>query len=348
MKRPEIQGFLAKNRRRFPRILKKSKENRYLALNTDSFRQLPLEIRTEIATNLSTSEFLTLRLSSRSMGEVFGDQIFWKSRFIPSGDRGFLTSLLEVSSIRNENENNQGRYDRDWRSIYRCTAKIDRKDGHIFEIRQQWQNNRWLKERYTMTNTVEKIESYSNLLSEMSWKGLSIHPSCDRVERQGTRVDLCIFCGMEHIPLKQAVPLSDTVVSIEVYLLREHILHDETETYITGLGLVQEETGNQRLILGYRIPDQYMVIDLDGKRLMGLNVATRVYGIRAIQPIFEDGLGRWAGDSDMYNTCCKELTTDTGVKAFSGHFDVSIPTLECFIKWLSLIQYCKMIQFSIA
>jgi len=261
------------------------------------------------------------------MGEVFGDQTFWKSRFIPSGDRGFLTSLLEACPIGNENEKNQGRYDRDWRSIYRCTAKIGRKDGHLFEFRQQWQNNRWLKERYTMTNTIQEIESYNKLLSEMSWKGFSIRPSCDRAEHQGTRVDLCRYCGMEHIPLKQAVPLSDTVVSIEVYLLREG-----SETYITGLGLVEGGTGNQRLILGYRIPDQYMVIDLDGKRLMGLNVMTRTYGICTIQPIFEDGLGRCAGDLDMYNTSCKELTTDTGVKAFSGHFDVSLLTLVCFVK----------------
>lgn len=284
-------------------------------------------MRTEIAINLSTSEFLTLRLSSRSMGEVFGDRTFWKSRFIPSGDRGFLTSLLKAPSIDNGDENSQGLDNRDWRSIYRCTAKIGLKDGHLFEFRRQWDNNRWLRERYTMTKASEEIGSYNNLLSEMSWKGRSTRTSCDRVERQGTRVDLCMHCGMEHIPLKQAVPLSDTVVSIEVY-----ILHEGPEAFVTGLGLMEGGTGNQRLIFGYRIPSQYMVIDLDGKRLMGLNVAAGASGIRAIQPIFEDGLGRWAGDLDLYNSSRKELTTDTGVKAFSGDFDVSLPPLKCFTK----------------
>lgn len=260
------------------------------------------------------------------MGEVFRDRIFWKSRFIPSGDRGFLTSLLKAPSIGNGDKNNQGPDNRDWRSIYRCTAKIGRKDGHLFEFRRQWHNNRWLRERYTMTKASEEIGSYNNLLSVMSWKSFSSSSSCDRVERQGTRLDLCLHCQMEHIPLKQAVLLSDTIVRIEVY-----ILHEGTRTFVTGFGLIDGGKGDQRLIFGYRIPGQYMVIDLDGKRLMGLNVAGAL-GVRAIQPIFEDGLGRWAGDLDLYDTGRKELTTDTGVKAFSGHFDVSLPPLNCFTK----------------
>lgn len=319
LKIPEIQDLLeARSRRNFPRILKKSKRKPHFAFETDCFRRLPLEIRTEIATHLSTSEFFTLRLSSRSMGEVFDNRTFWRSRFIPPRERGFLTSLLK---------SNQGSDYRDWRLIYRCTAKIQKKDGHLFEFREQWQNNLWLSERYKMTTDSEEIDSYNHLLSEMSWiRAPAPHSPpriCDVASWQGTRVDLCGLCGTEHISLEQAVPLSNTIVSLEVYILQQG-----DEAYLTGLGLMMRGIGSRRLILGYRIPSHYTVIDLDGKRLMGLMVADGIHGIRAIQPIFEDGPGRWAGDSNSYNLSYTELMTDTGVKAISGRFDVSLTPLN--------------------
>lgn len=176
-----------------------------------------------------------------------------------------------------------------------------------------------------MEKAKEVKGSYSNLLGRMSWKGISRirpHYSCGTLDRQGGGIVRWYPCGRKRILRKQAVPLNNSVVSIEVYVLREG-----TETFITGFGLMEGGTGNQRTIFGYRIPDQYMVIDIDGKKLMGFNVKVGDVGIRAIQPIFEDGLGRWAGDSDMFYNRQKELTTDTGVKAFSGHFDVSLPSL---------------------
>lgn len=68
-----------------------------------------------------------------------------------------------------------------------------------------------------------------------------------------------------------------------------------------------------------------MLIDLDGRKLLGLHVAAASFGIRAIRPIFEYGPGRWAGDSNLNETVCEKLTTNIGVKEFSGHFDVCLP-----------------------
>lgn len=314
LKIPEIQGLLqSRSRPNFPRMLNKSKRKPHFAFDTDCFRRLPLEIRTEIASQLSTSEFLTLRLSSRSMGEVFDNRSFWKSRFIPPRERGFLTSLLK---------SNQGSDYRDWRLIYRCTAKIHLEDGHLFEFHRQWRHNLWLSERYKMTTEGEKIESNNHLLSEMSWKGdpRKRVPIGDMVQWKGTRTDLCLLCGRGHISLSEAVPLSDTVVSLEVYIFKQR-----DKAYIAGLGLMKRIIGSRRLILGYRIPCQYTVINLRGKRLMGLNVADGIYGICAIQPIFENGLGRWAGDRNSCNLMYTKLMTDTGIKAISGQFDVSLP-----------------------
>lgn len=261
------------------------------------------------------------------MGEVFGDQMFWKSRFIPSGDRGFLTSLFRAPSTSNGDQNDQQPNNRDWRSIYRCTAKIGVEDGHLFEFRRQWQHNRWIRERYTMTKDSEVTAYYNNMPNAWSWKSVSVDFKCDRFENQGTGIAVCHDCKMEHIPLEQAAPLGDTVVGIEVY-----ILHELDRAFVTGFGLIEGGTVNQRLIFGYRVPGRYMVIDLDGRRLMGLHVAAARFGIRAVQPIFEDGLGRWAGDLNLHGTTCVEITSDTGVKGFLGQFDVSLPPLKCFTK----------------
>ena len=75
LKRPIIQSLLAKNRLRLPQIQIGAGQG-YLSPETDFFRLLPLEIRTLVASNLSTSEFFSLRQVSRSMAKVFGDQLF--------------------------------------------------------------------------------------------------------------------------------------------------------------------------------------------------------------------------------------------------------------------------------
>lgn len=171
LKRPIIQGLLAKNRLRLPQIQIGAGQG-YLSPETDFFRLLPLEIRTLVASNLSTSEFFSLRQVSRSMAKVFGDQLFWRTRFLPWGERGFLNSLL-TETQGDKRPKYQASKQRDWRLIYRCSVNLDVRDGHLFEFRRRWHNNRWLGERYIMTKASdEEIRSHSSLISEMSWQGL--------------------------------------------------------------------------------------------------------------------------------------------------------------------------------
>lgn len=335
LKRPTLRGVLAKNRVRIPQMQTGAGQD-YLFSETDCFRLLPLEIRTLVASNLSTSEFFNLRQVSRSMAEVFGDQQFWKTRFLPSGERGFLNSLLTYRASQPRN----------WRLTYRCSANLDVCDGHLFEFRRRWHNSRWLGERYIMTKASdEEIRSHSSLIREMSWQGLSLKVRCDRLCNQGHRRNKCSRCMMEHAPSIQAVPLNKSVLSLAVYVLREAY-----HTYITGLGLLERDFGEPSLILGYRIPDQD--VNIDGKQLMGFNIIAGDHAIYAIQAVFRRGSSRWVGNQEGSKRCqwitgihthlnthrdaprLVRLTTQKGVQALSGKLDVSQPSRQNEIKLL--------------
>lgn len=340
LQRPIIQGLLPKNRLSLPRIQIGAGQGD-LFPETDCFRLLPLEIRTLVASNLSTSEFFNVRQVSRSMAKVFGERLFWKTRFLPWGERGFLNSLL-TETRGDTRPKYRASKQRDWRLIYRCSVNLDVCDGHLFEFRRRWHNNRWLGERYMMTKASdEEIRSHSSLIREMSWQRLSLKVRCDRLRSQGHHRKKCSMCMMEHTLSVQAFPLNESVLSLAVYVLREAY-----HTYITGLGLLERDLGEPRLILGYRIPDQYHLINIDGKQLMGFNIIAGDHAIYAIQAVFKAGSSRWVGNPEGSKRCqwitglnthhnthrdvpeLVRLTTEKGVQAISGKLDVSLDQMR--------------------
>lgn len=143
---------------------------------------------------------------------------------------------------------------------------------------------------------------------------------------------------MEHAPSAQAFPLNKPVLNLAVYVLREAY-----HTYITGLGLLERDFGEPRLILGYRIPDQYILINIDGKQLMGFNIIAGDHAIYAIQAVFKGDSSRWVGNQEGSKRCqwitgrnthhnthrdvpkLVRLVTEKGVQAISGKLDVSQP-----------------------
>lgn len=273
------------------------------------------------------------------MAEVFGDQLFWRSRFLPCEDRGFLNTLLPEAQGDKASKYKLSKR-RNWRLIYRCSVNLNVHDGHLFEFRRRWHNNRWLGERYKMTKaSEEEIRSYSSLISEMSWQSVSLKVRCDRLRGQGKNQKTCSRCMMKHESCVQAVPLNKSVRGLAVYVLREAY-----HTYITGVGLLEREFGDPNLILGYRTPDQYVLINIHGKQLMGFNLIAGDYAIYALQAVFKGGSSRWAGNQDGSKRCqwitdrqtrwnthrdtprLVRLTTEKGVQALSGKLDVSQPS----------------------
>ncbi|TKW48683.1 hypothetical protein CTA1_11015 [Colletotrichum tanaceti] len=76
----------------------------------DPFHILPGEIRSVIAMNLPTPDFLNLRLASRVFWTVFDSQQFWASRFRDVSDRSWLFEARDGAQPP-----------RDWRWLYRRT-----------------------------------------------------------------------------------------------------------------------------------------------------------------------------------------------------------------------------------
>ncbi|GAT22269.1 hypothetical protein RIB2604_01503020 [Aspergillus luchuensis] len=102
---------------------------------TDCFRRLPVELIELLGDYLSTRDYLNSRLASRTMGMLFHQQKFWKTRFDINGERGFLSYLVKEHQNR----------DVDWRLLYHSTCTL--RCSRLFDITiRLWETNRWIRE----------------------------------------------------------------------------------------------------------------------------------------------------------------------------------------------------------
>lgn len=91
----------------------------------DRFSRLPLELRSEIASHLPTTDFLNARLALRGLWDIFEIQQFWSTRFLWRGaERSWLFEAQHPA-----------RCGRDWRSLYRRTS--DARASHSGGIRNR-------------------------------------------------------------------------------------------------------------------------------------------------------------------------------------------------------------------
>lgn len=96
----------------------------------DPFRRVPIELREHIGIQLDTGDFFNLRHASRAMSVIFHDNCFWRSRFQPDNDRGWL---LEWEW--GDNNNNRTRQV-DWRQLYHATSNIGAKFDTTMRVRE--------------------------------------------------------------------------------------------------------------------------------------------------------------------------------------------------------------------
>ncbi|CAG7929023.1 unnamed protein product [Penicillium olsonii] len=348
LKRPDIrnlQGIRDRSNSQLTEIQLEAGQD-YLISEDDCFRLLPPELRSMIANKLTTLEFFNLREVSRSMKEVFEDQLFWKTRLLPCGERGFLNSLLTEPQYERR-EGFQASKPTDWRSIYRSSARLGVRDAHVWELRRRWHNNRWLGERYSMTKASdEEIRSHASLICERKWKTLSFTPRCDRVRSQiqAPGRGVCGKCAMTHIPSVQAVPLDTSVSSLVIYVLRESYY-----TNVTGIGLLEKGRGEPSLILGYRIPDQCVLIDIDGKELRGFNIFAGRHAIYALQAVFRFGCSKWVGNQDGSRKCQQIRAKNPPYDRYRDTPRFMRLTTKNRIRALSAkLDYCKLIELGIS
>jgi hypothetical protein len=83
---------------------------------TDAFARLPPELRLDIATCLSTADYLNLRLASRVMAAIFHGNAFWTSRFRKPGSRRFWSDVARECAADSTQV--------DWAMVYHATSKL--------------------------------------------------------------------------------------------------------------------------------------------------------------------------------------------------------------------------------
>lgn len=114
---------------------------------TDCFRQLPLELREEIAISLPTDDFLKLRYVSRSMAVLFESRTFCKTRFFLHDERGFLHDILPLKNQEDVDVLHKRGEERriDWRLLYHwsnpTTKKTTEGDMRLLTKKEIWQMN---------------------------------------------------------------------------------------------------------------------------------------------------------------------------------------------------------------
>lgn len=139
------------------------------------------------------------------------------------------------------------------------------------------------------------------------------------------------MCQRKHTPFSQVVLLESSIIGLGVSILREG-----TETYVTGLDLLNADPERPNIILGYRLPGQSVTINLYGEQMIGFAVIVGEAGIHAIRPIFNENITTsWIGlPEGSKNSKTTELVLEQDIKAISGKFDVSsriCPSQMCSI-----------------
>lgn len=287
------------------------------SVNAHYFEWIPLEIRLEIATYLSTVDFLNLRLCSRAMADIFEDPEFWKTRFFIHGDRGYLAFLTE--GIQRA---------RDWRLIYRCTHDLSKLHPELYARKQHWCRNQWLRDVCIMTRE-QNLQLHTQLgnAESLRWQKAAGKLSCRRGTRgllNGANRKLCSTCFTKHETLTQSVPFSRDVVGLAISVLSDpHSDTDSPFTFVAGLELIYP-SDMSNIVLGYRLPGNQIMIDLSARPLRGFEVMVGEGGVHAILPLF-DTMNNWIGKPvDGYDFCGPvRISTGNEILGLWVEFDVS-------------------------
>ena len=264
-----------------------------LSTNADIFANLPLEIITSISLHLSTRDYLSCRLASRSYLPVFYARQFWASRFLPYADRSWVFEAQTWDTAC------------DWLWLYRRTAN----------------GSDEMKNRQRVWQLIEKVKEILGL----KWIEPAPCSIPDKAEsrwleaagglRPGTGQSYQVASGgcrrhyvrEVHIPPDQ---LSHLAVSL---------IQSSDTTYITGIRLVLNQ--GEAICLGYMADKEHI---LNGTGLTGFQLAVGSRGIQAIRCILnKDRESLWIGSPDNAPRTERLLFAEpiTGIKA---GFDVSM------------------------
>ncbi|EEH11587.1 conserved hypothetical protein [Histoplasma capsulatum G186AR] len=264
----------------------------------DFFVRLPFEIYNEIASYLPTADVLGLRLVSRAFVPIYWSQAFWRTRFWPNSDRGFLFEIWHQHDME------------DWRALYRRTSNSRLPPG--LQNRQRvWKLGLALRNildaKWMNTSSVSCLEGLTQ--ADFNWKRVS-GKFPEKPRPTSLNKYPMFHYGCQEFK-KGHVLIPHDLAQIVVYLVR-----DGDAPYISGLKFIS--AGEQKICLGY-CTDELVVVDTPA--LKGFTVAVGLKGIRGLQIMaIPESLKKWIGSHDRCPQT-KRLITDGPLIALEAGFD---------------------------
>lgn len=313
---------------------------------TDMFKILPIELKLEVAKDLTMSEYFNLRFASRSMASLFDSPFFWRGRFDQDRERGLLSFMLDGS-----NKLLGGL--KDWRQIYH-SVKMPTKKGNLGDDytrfgsvpRGGFTGDEWLVDRYWIWKRehwlrdmlfAEEIHSpnpglpYNRRPKEMrqlSWRAIGFLGSCT--------VACARYCSSAHRAHRyQDVLLPQPVTKVAVWVTESDQLISHGSS-VMGIELNNTDNETPNFGIGYRNIGKKVTVDIDpSESLRGFEISLncensqggRPHGrIQAIRVCTgpsnmesEENKSRWLGFHNEGDST-KRLCTLNKILALRGGF----------------------------
>ena len=271
------------------------------------FSKLPWEIRESIAIELCTSDALKLRLVTAAYYPILTSQSFWRSRFQPDGECGFVVEKWDA------------RDDTNWMSLYRVFKQYDSPGWR--NRRRIWQIAKSIVRltNLELRNKDQSYESYRKVLHDEQNLHFNKH----------YRVTGDIFDGVEteqQTNFRSGCQLFTTYTTRMPSGLTEIIFLVYSyfnTTYVVGIRYKDRDGSN--IDVGYR-PTAHdgmaKEMSVNFRALNGFILAMGSSGLHAIKIITEKGISNWIGNPDN-SPITRRLANLGTILGIRTGFDVS-------------------------
>lgn len=290
---------------------------------TDLFSQLPQELRSAIATHLSTSDFLNARLALRGLGDIFESQQFWATRFLGHGaERSWVFESHHLSGCT-----------QDWRFLYKQTSDARlTQSGALRNRRRVWELAVRLKTALSL-NPLDELPHFEDITQGGNAEWMTAQAdicSPPPEEPHKTFVRGCRILHRQRVSLQ--LQESDRKIGLSFIQVGEH-------SYLSGLRF---ESGSGEVVqVGYRALTE-QIFELNSKTLTGIRLAIGPRGVQCLQFVTNrsNDSSRWFGRSDdLPETNC--LVSQDPISAIGVELDVSSSILIMVISLIRPRRHAK-------
>lgn len=276
--------------------------------SADVFTRLPMEILSWILIYLPSGDVFSLKLASRVYANLALPESFWKSRFLPERELGYLFEAQEYFSS----------FKGCWRSIF-GSVKALRSLPAILNRKRIWG---LCSPFHEVLKTMRDINCDGDPIQSFFEPNVPSDDRCWTTASRALKLPAeSFFTGSRVLYERKLIlaPESTAILASTVDLFGRR--------YISGIRITDRE--GKSLSLGYRHADNEMLLLLQDnlqRQLRGFCLAQDQRGIRGLAIISDTGaLSDWLGDH--YDIPKRRLISNYGhlkaIDALKGGFDVS-------------------------